>query len=78
MAKKQTTDGPKVVEFVESFLTLGGSFIGQPFVMMDWMKELVDDIYLLDENGKRVRRTYLLGVPRKNAKSTLCEAHDPQ
>ena len=74
MARIQNTDGPKVVEFVETFLTLGGSFIGQPFLMMDWMKDLVDDIYLLDDDGKRVRRTYLLGVPRKNAKSTLCAA----
>jgi phage terminase large subunit-like protein len=68
---KYTTNGPEVVNFVETFLTLGGSFLGQPFKMMDWMKEVVDDIYLVDGNGRRVRRTYLLGVPRKNAKTTL-------
>jgi phage terminase large subunit-like protein len=68
------TAGPQVVEFIETFLTLGGSYAGQPFRMLPWMREVVDDIYLLDDNGRRVRRTYLLGVPRKNAKSTLASA----
>ena len=65
------TDGPKVSEFISTFLTLGGSFLGQPFVPLDWMNDALDDIYELDENGRRAKRTYLLGVPRKNAKSTL-------
>jgi phage terminase large subunit-like protein len=74
MVISEQTNGPQVVEFIETFLTLGGSFIGQPFIMLEWMKRAVDDIYLIDSNGKRVRRTYLIGVPRKNAKSTLCAA----
>jgi len=64
--------GPSVVRFCENFLTLNGSFAGQPFHPLPWMKEVLEDIYVLNpDTGRRLRRTYLLGVPRKNAKSTL-------
>lgn len=65
------TAGPRVVEFVERFLTLGGSFLGQPFRLMDWQKDVVDDVYLLGPDGRRLRRTYVLGLPRKNGKSQI-------
>ena len=67
----EQSQGHTVVNFIETFLTLGGSFLGQPFIPLDWMKEVIWDIYRTDEDGKRLHRTYLLGVPRKNAKSTL-------
>ena len=66
-----TTQGPLVSQFCESFLTLSGSFAGQTFVPMDWMKEALDDLFLVGPDGRRLRRTALWGVPRKNAKSTL-------
>jgi len=66
------TKGPLVSKFCRSFLTLNGSFAGQPFIPLEWMDDLLEDIYLLDpDTGRRLRRTYLLGVPRKNAKSTI-------
>lgn len=69
---KRFSKGPSVVRFCKNFLTLNGSFKGQPFVPLPWMEDVLEDIYLLDPmTGRRLRRTYLLGVPRKNAKSTL-------
>ena len=66
------TKGPIVVRFCEQFLTLNGSFAGRPFVPLPWMADVLDDIYRINpDTGRRLRRTYLLGVPRKNAKSTL-------
>jgi phage terminase large subunit-like protein len=65
------TQGDKVIKFTETFLTLGGSFLGQPFIPLPWMKDTLRDIFATDETGRRKHRTYLLGVPRKNAKSTL-------
>lgn len=66
------TDGDRVIDFFESFLTLGGSFVGQKFEVMPYQQDAIRDIYRLDpETGKRVHRTYVLGVPRKNAKSIL-------
>lgn len=69
MTTGPATDGARFVEFAAKFLTLNGSFAGQPFVPLPWMREAVDDIFRLDDEGRRVHRTYLLGVPRKNAKA---------
>ena len=63
--------GPRVVAFCKAFLTLNGSFRGQPFIPLPWMEEAFFDIFRLNPDGRRRFRTYLLGVPRKNAKSTL-------
>lgn len=66
--------GPKVSAFCERFLTLNGSFAGQPFIPLEWMNDLFADVYRLNADGRRKHRTYLLGVPRKNAKSTIAAA----
>jgi phage terminase large subunit-like protein len=71
MSAVENTHGARVAEFCESFLTLSGSFAGQTFVPMDWMREALNDLFTVDEDGRRLRRTSLIGVPRKNAKSTL-------
>lgn len=63
--------GPRVVKFCQVFLTLNGSFRGQPFIPLPWMEEVFFDVFRLREDGRRQYRTYLLGVPRKNAKSTI-------
>lgn len=69
------TDGPSrganVVRFIETFLTLGQSHLGQPFKTLPFQREILHDLYRLDEDGRRKHRTYLLGLPRKNAKSQL-------
>lgn len=64
----------RVIRFIETFLTLGGSYAGQPFKLMPWQRDLLGDIYLEDGEGNRLRRTYVLGVPRKNGKSQICAA----
>lgn len=65
------TNGDKVIAFIKKTCTLGGSYMGQPFIPLPWMEDTIRDIYTLNDDGKRKYRTYLLGVPRKNAKSTL-------
>jgi phage terminase large subunit-like protein len=68
------SESQKVIGFIERFLTLGGSFLGQPFKLLPFQKALIEDIYQPDEHGGRLRREYLLGVPRKNGKSELAAA----
>ena len=68
------SQGDKVIRFIETFLTLGGSFFGKPFELLDFQKDLLRDIYLLDDEGRRQHRTYLLGLPRKNGKTSLAAA----
>jgi len=61
----------KVKKFIETFLTLGHSFLGQPFKLLDFQCDLLEDIYAARADGSRQHRTYLLGLPRKNGKSQL-------
>ena len=63
--------GAVVTSFIEDNLTLSGSYLNDPFKLMDWQREIVDDIYSLDDAGRRKYRTYLLGMPRKSGKSQL-------
>ena len=66
------SDGPRVSKFCRNFLTLNGSFAGQPFIPLPWMDDFFSILFEKDLlTGKRKLRTFLLGVPRKNAKSTL-------
>lgn len=68
-------DGPSsassVIDFIETFLTLGKSHLGKPFILSRWQREVLHDIYRLRDDGRRLHRSYLLGLPRKNGKSQL-------
>ena len=46
-----TTQGDKVIRFMEEFLTLGGSFYGQPFEVLPFQRDVIEDIYRLDDEG---------------------------
>jgi len=63
--------GAHVVRFIETFLVLGKSHLGAPFLLEQWQKDVIHDIYRVGEGGKRKHRAYLLGLPRKNGKSQL-------
>ena len=71
MGAIENSHGARVAEFCETFLTLSGSYAGQTFIPMDWMKEALLDLFAVGDDGRRLRRTNLWGVPRKNAKSTI-------
>ena len=64
----------RCMRFVEQWCTLGGSFRGQPFILAEFQKEIIEQIYDEDETGKRKIRTALIGLPRKNGKSLLASA----
>jgi phage terminase large subunit-like protein len=65
------TSGDRVIRFIERFLTLGASYLGQPFQTLPFQRDLIRDAYRLNEDGTRKHRIYLAGLPRKNAKSQL-------
>jgi len=68
------TQSERCIEFIETFCSLGGSFTGQPFVLFPFQRDILEDLFSQDDQGNRLRRTYLLGLPRKNAKTTLAAA----
>ncbi|HEX7786759.1 MAG TPA: terminase large subunit, partial [Methylomirabilota bacterium] len=65
--------GPMVAEFLETFCRQSrGDVAGQPLQLRPWQRELLDDLFALRPDGTRCYRTALIGLPRKNGKSTLC------
>ncbi len=70
-ASPELSGGDRVIHFIETFITLGKSHLGQPFILEDWQRDVIHDIYTHDYHGHRKHRAYLLGLPRKNGKSQL-------
>lgn len=71
--RKPDSAGWHFAAFAETFCRhTKGPFAGQPFVLEPWQREFVDEMFELDEHGRRVYKRVVLGIPRKNGKSTLC------
>ena len=51
-----------------------GRWYGKPFVLEDWQRELVQALLAVDGKGRRKVRQALIGLPRKNGKSSLLSA----
>jgi len=70
------TDGPRFADFCEKFIIhTKGPFAGKPLILEDWQRDFMDEALRYDpETGERVYRSIVLGIPRKNGKSTLCAA----
>lgn len=51
-----------------------GRWAGVPLDLEPWQRDILDELYLVDEDGKFIYREALLGLPRKNGKSTLVAA----
>ena len=68
------TMGDHVTAFCRHCTQTIGRWGGQPLELEPWQKELVDEMFLVDEDGHRVYSTVLIGEPRKNGKSSLAAA----
>jgi phage terminase large subunit-like protein len=69
------THGPRVAAFSERFIRqTKGRWAGQPLHLEPWQRALLDELYLLDPTGGLLYREALIGVARKNGKSTLAAA----
>ena len=66
-----SSEAERVILFIETFLTLGKSHLGRPFILEDWQRDVIHDIYRTTDDGRRLHRAYLFGLPRKNGKSQL-------
>lgn len=62
------------VEFVEC-LHLVDDFYGQPFILLPWQTEILEDVYgTVKPNGYRQYQFAYLEIPKKNGKTTLIAA----
>jgi phage terminase large subunit-like protein len=64
----------RVVKFIEALPITAGKFAGQPMVLRPWQKEIVKAIYRTDEHGRRIVRTAVCTLPRKQGKTQLAAA----
>ena|ERR1035437_1175116 len=66
------TDGWRVIRFVETFCrNVSGPEAGKVIQLRTWQKELILELYRLDENGRRIYRRGLWGLARKNGKTMI-------
>src|SRR5262245_15285483 len=64
----------RVIAFVESLRITSGLHAGEPFTLRPWQKEIVRAWYATDKKGRRIVRTGVLTLGRKNGKTALCAA----
>ena len=65
-------DGAAVADFFASnFVHTKGPAAGRAFDLEDWQRAFVDEFYKRDEEGRRIYRLGVLGVPSGNGKSPL-------
>lgn len=69
---KPRTDGDSVIEFIETLCRqTEGEHAGAPLLLATWQKELLVDLFELRPDGRRRYRQALIGLARKNGKSSL-------
>jgi phage terminase large subunit-like protein len=62
-------------EWTETFVRhTVGRWFGEPFVLEPWQKDLVGELLAVDDKGRRKVRSALIGLPRKNGKSSTLGA----
>lgn len=63
----------RVIRFFERVLRhTKGRWAGSPFLLEPWQREVLEELYgRVDDQGRRLYREALVGVPRKNGKSTI-------
>jgi phage terminase large subunit-like protein len=71
-------DGPLAVQFVESLCpqvmdSVGGR-AGAPLTLRPWQQTLLEHLYARRPDGRYRHRVALIGMPRKNGKSTIGSA----
>jgi phage terminase large subunit-like protein len=64
----------RVIFFVEELPITSGILAGQKMRLRDWQKDFIRAVYGPQEGGRRIVRTALLSLPRKNGKTQLAAA----
>jgi phage terminase large subunit-like protein len=64
----------KVIAFIESLRVTSGAHAGRPFLLREWQRAIIRAWYATGADGRRIVRTGLLTMGRKNGKTSLCAA----
>jgi phage terminase large subunit-like protein len=69
--RRGLTRTEQVIAFCEDLTVTSGRDAGLKLVLRDWQKEFIEEAYRVDDDGKRVVRTAVLSMGRKNGKTQL-------
>src|SRR5262245_16410832 len=65
----------RVCRFIQRELRItSGMHAGQPFKLRPWQKKIIAALYATDSDNRRIKRSALISVPRKNGKTSLAAA----
>jgi phage terminase large subunit-like protein len=64
----------RVIRFIQTLTVPSGTGHGYPFVLMDWQKRFIRDIYAPNIGGRRTVRRAILSIARKNGKTATIAA----
>ena len=51
-----------------------GDYLGQPFVLRDWQKEIINELFELKPDGSYKHHTAYISLPKGNGKTELAGA----
>lgn len=67
--------GDKVIRFIERHTVHPeGRWIGKPFLLEAWQKQMLRDLYTVDQTGRRKHRWAYLSTSKKSGKTSLAAA----
>jgi phage terminase large subunit-like protein len=69
--KKGLLRAERVINFLEFLPVTSGFHSGRRLVLREWQKDIIREIYATNGRGKRLVRTALVTLPRKNGKTTI-------
>ena len=70
--RKGLSRAERVIEFIETLTLTAGAHDGKKFLLRDWQRDIIRKIYdPTDSSGRRLVRTALATMGRKNGKSQL-------
>ncbi|WP_045211750.1 terminase large subunit [Desulfonatronovibrio magnus] len=65
----------KIIEFIETLRLPDGTSVGRPFVLRDWQKKIIGEVYgPTDAQGKRIVRHAVFSAGRKAGKTAMISA----
>lgn len=68
----------RMIQFIETLRIPEGMHAGSPFVLRPWQKQMIHEVYgPVDASGRRIVRTALYTVPKKNGKGLALDTPLP-
>ena len=69
------TLGNRVIKFIEKYCVhSSGDYLGDPFVLREWQKEILRELFEIKEDGSYKHHTAYISLPKGNGKTELAGA----